>query len=177
MGFIQGEGGSQGTLFPVVPEDLVPTDHVCRVIDAFVPRLDMRQLGFERSTPAEMGRPGYDPRDLFKVYLHGWCTVERPFAMLKYAIFGHPRLLLGGLAGAQTEISLATMAYNLKTMINARNHQNEGRTRLAKPHSSGSLRLCSPPQQKKTAFRIRSTVLITSRPEFRNSLRNRGFAF
>ena len=38
--------------------------------------------------------------------------------MLEYAIFRHPRLLLGGLAGAQTEISLATMAYNLKTMIN-----------------------------------------------------------
>lgn len=47
------------------------------------------------------------------------CTVERPFAVLKYAIFGHPRFLMRGVAGAQTEISLATMAYNLKTMINA----------------------------------------------------------
>jgi hypothetical protein len=46
------------------------------------------------------------------------CTVERPFAMLKYVIFGHPRFLLRGLAGAQVEISLATLAYNLKTMMN-----------------------------------------------------------
>ncbi len=46
------------------------------------------------------------------------CTVERPFALLKYVIFGHPRFLLRGLAGAQTEISLATLAYNLKTMMN-----------------------------------------------------------
>jgi transposase len=46
------------------------------------------------------------------------CTVERPFALLKYVIFGHPRLLLRGLAGAQTEISFATLAYNLKTVIN-----------------------------------------------------------
>jgi transposase len=45
------------------------------------------------------------------------CTVERPFALLKYAIFGHPRLLLRGLAGARTEISLATLTYNLKTMM------------------------------------------------------------
>ena len=45
------------------------------------------------------------------------CTVERPFALLKYVIFGHPRFLLRGLRGAQTEVSLATMAYNLKTMI------------------------------------------------------------
>jgi Transposase DDE domain len=45
-------------------------------------------------------------------------TVEHPFAVLKYQIFGHPRLLLRGTGGAQTEISLATMAYNLKRMIN-----------------------------------------------------------
>ncbi len=43
-------------------------------------------------------------------------TVEHPFAALKYHIFGHPRLLLRGKGGAQTEISLATMAYNLKRM-------------------------------------------------------------
>jgi Transposase DDE domain len=40
--------------------------------------------------------------------------VEHPFSTLKYRIFGHPRLLLRGLAGARTEISLAVMVYNLK---------------------------------------------------------------
>jgi transposase len=44
--------------------------------------------------------------------------VELPFAVMKYRIFGHPRFLLRGLTGAQTEISLATMAYNLKRMMN-----------------------------------------------------------
>lgn len=72
MGFIQGEGRTQGTLFPVVLDDLVPGDHVCRVIDAFVARLEMSELGFERSEPAETGRPGYDPRDLLKLYLYGY---------------------------------------------------------------------------------------------------------
>jgi transposase len=72
MGFIQGEGRTQGTLFPVVLDDLVPCDHVCRVIDAFVARLEMSELGFERSAPAETGRPGYDPRDLLKLYLYGY---------------------------------------------------------------------------------------------------------
>jgi len=37
---------------------------------------------------------------------------------LKYRIFGHPRFLLRGLRGAQTEISLAVAAYNLKRMVN-----------------------------------------------------------
>ena len=45
------------------------------------------------------------------------CLAERPFVELKYRIFGHPRFLLRGRGGAQTEISLATLAYNLKRML------------------------------------------------------------
>lgn len=45
-------------------------------------------------------------------------TVEHPFGTLKYRIFGHPRFLLRGRLGAQCEMSLAVMAYNLKRMIN-----------------------------------------------------------
>jgi len=44
-------------------------------------------------------------------------TAEHPFATLKYHIFGHPRFLLRGRTGAQTEISLATLVYNLKRML------------------------------------------------------------
>lgn len=44
--------------------------------------------------------------------------VEHPFANLKYRIFGHPRFLLRGLPGAQTEISLGVAVYNLKGMLN-----------------------------------------------------------
>ncbi len=47
------------------------------------------------------------------------CTVEHPYAALKYQIFEKPRFLLRGLAGAATEIALATMAYNLKRALNA----------------------------------------------------------
>lgn len=72
MSYIEGEGRSQGTLFPVVLDDLVPGDHVCRVIDAFVEGLAMSELGFERAESAETGRPGYDPRDLLKLYLYGY---------------------------------------------------------------------------------------------------------
>jgi transposase len=60
MGFFRGEGRSQGTLFPVVLDDLVPADHLCRVIDAFVDGLSMSELGFERAEAAETGRPAYD---------------------------------------------------------------------------------------------------------------------
>lgn len=77
MAYIQGEGRSQGTLFPVVLDDVVPADHMCRVIDAFVGKLEMDKLGFERSEPANTGRPGYDPRDFLKLYLYGYLNQIR----------------------------------------------------------------------------------------------------
>src|SRR3974377_1784264 len=55
----------------------MPQNHVCRVIEAFVGRLDMAKLGFVRSEPAETGRPGYDPRDLLKLYLYGYMNQLR----------------------------------------------------------------------------------------------------
>ena|SRR5258708_3064343 len=36
MGYIQGDGRDQGTLFPVVLDDFVPADHVCRVIQIVI---------------------------------------------------------------------------------------------------------------------------------------------
>jgi transposase len=63
--------------FPVVLDELVPADHECRVIDAFVGTLAMAELGFERATAADTGRPGYDPRDLLKLYLYGYLNQIR----------------------------------------------------------------------------------------------------
>jgi transposase len=77
MSYIQDERRHQGTLFPVLMDDLVPADHVCRVIDAFVDKLAMSELGFERAESAETGRPGYDPRDLLKLYLYGYLNQIR----------------------------------------------------------------------------------------------------
>jgi len=42
------------------------------------------------------------------------CVVEHPFANLKYRIFEKPRFLLRGRRGAGTEMSLATLVWNLK---------------------------------------------------------------
>src|ERR1700761_3455308 len=77
MAYIEGEGRNQGTLFPVVLDDLVPTDHMCRVIDAFVGQLGMEKLNFERAQPADTGRPGYNPRSLLKLYLYGYLNQIR----------------------------------------------------------------------------------------------------
>ena len=72
MGYIRGEARGQEWLFPLSLDDLISADHVCRVIDAFVGRVDFHKLGFLRAEAAETGRPGYDPRDLLKLYLYGY---------------------------------------------------------------------------------------------------------
>lgn len=69
MAYILGEGRTQGILCPITLDDLIPPDHICRVLDALVVTLAMSQLGFERAEAADTGRPGYDPRDLLKLYL------------------------------------------------------------------------------------------------------------
>ena len=58
-------------------DDLMPTDHVCRVIDSSVEGLAMLELGFERAEAAETGRPDYGPRDLLKLYLYGYVNQIR----------------------------------------------------------------------------------------------------
>ncbi len=77
MAYIRGEARDQTAMFPVTLEELIPSDHICRVIEAFVGRLDVAKLGFERAEPAETGRPGYDPRDLLKLYLYGYLQQVR----------------------------------------------------------------------------------------------------
>jgi transposase len=77
MGFVTGHARDQGSLFPVVLDDLVPGEHLVRVIDAFVNRLDLVGLGFGKAEPAATGRPPYDPADLLKLYLYGYLNQVR----------------------------------------------------------------------------------------------------
>ena len=72
---------------PWVLDELVPADHVCRVIDAFVGTLAMAELGFERATAADTGRPGYDPGDLLKLYLYGYLNQIRSRDAWKLSVF------------------------------------------------------------------------------------------
>ena len=71
-GYVKGVSRDQATLFPERLDELVAADAAVRVVDLFIDRLDVGQLGFKRSAPAELGRPGYDPRDLLKLYLYGY---------------------------------------------------------------------------------------------------------
>ena len=68
----KGKSREQLVLFPVSLEEKIEEDNEIRVIDAFVESLDMEKIGINRSKPKGTGRPGYDPRDMLKIYLYGY---------------------------------------------------------------------------------------------------------
>ena len=70
--FIEGEDRSQSTLFPERLDDYIAEDNAVRVVDAFVDRLDLAELGFARAEPSATGRPAYHPGMLLKIYIYGY---------------------------------------------------------------------------------------------------------
>lgn len=72
MGYIEGENRKQKLLFPESLDEYVTEESPVRLFDAFADSLDITALEFDRSTPKEEGRPGYNPRDLIKLYIYGY---------------------------------------------------------------------------------------------------------
>ena len=77
MGYVLGEDRGAVALLPAAIVDYVAAEAPVRVIDAFVVGLDVEGLGFARAVPAATGRPGYDPRDLLKLYIYGYLNELR----------------------------------------------------------------------------------------------------
>jgi transposase len=77
MGYVEGTNREQVVLFPAVIDDYVTGDNPVRFVEAFVKGLDLETLGFRRAEPEERGRPGYDPRDLLKLYIYGYVNEIR----------------------------------------------------------------------------------------------------
>ena len=72
MGYLTGDDRNQPNLLPPAIDEYVDQDAPVRVVDASVDTLNFRTLGFNRAAPASTGRPGYDPRDLLKLYIYGY---------------------------------------------------------------------------------------------------------
>ena len=53
-------------------DSLVSPDSQARIIDSFIDSLDLKSMGFAKSTPAVEGRPSYSANDLLKLYLYGY---------------------------------------------------------------------------------------------------------
>ncbi len=69
MGYVEGVDVKQ--MMMASWDDMVDPESIARLIDAFVDSLDLQGLGFQKASPAEEGRPAYDPGSLLKLYLYG----------------------------------------------------------------------------------------------------------
>lgn len=75
MQFIQGQQRQQ-TYFATL-EDQVASNNAVRLIDAFIDKLDLQQLGFAKTSPNSEGRPAFAPQILLKLYLYGYLNKIR----------------------------------------------------------------------------------------------------
>ena len=77
MTHIAGLERDQLLLLPEAVDDYVGSDNPVRFIDAFVEGLDLTAAGFLRVEAKAMGRPGYAPGDLLKLYIYGYLNRVR----------------------------------------------------------------------------------------------------
>ena len=69
MVHLSGTDRSQLLLLPEAIDDYVGPNNPVRFIEVFVDGLDLQDAGFARVHAKTMGRPGYDPADLLKLYI------------------------------------------------------------------------------------------------------------
>ena len=72
VGFVEGRDRGQVTLFPARLDDYVAEDNPVRAVDVFVDNLDLDKLDFIRVQALDIGRPGYNPRMMLKLYIYGY---------------------------------------------------------------------------------------------------------
>lgn len=82
MKFIQGQNRTQTFLFPISIDQTIAHDNEVRLIDLFVEKLDLGELGFDIDFE-ENGRPAYHPADLLKLFIYGYMNRIRSSRQLE----------------------------------------------------------------------------------------------
>ena len=70
MRYIQGADREQQTYWSL--EDMIDEESMVRIIDRYIETSDLKELGFKGVTPAEKGRPRYEPGVMMKLLLYGY---------------------------------------------------------------------------------------------------------
>jgi len=72
MGYIKTQNRQQTILLPNKLDNYITQENPTRLIDAFVNTLNLKQLGFTKTTPSKEGRPAYHPNTLLKLWIYGY---------------------------------------------------------------------------------------------------------
>lgn len=131
MAYKKGSDRRQRVLFPDCIDEYVEADAPVRLFDAFVDRLKMDELGFIRSTPAETGTPGYDPRDLLKLYIYGYF----------YQVRSSRKLARECKCNVEVMWLLSKLAPDFRTISDFRKDNKEAITKVYKEFNKFCMRL------------------------------------
>jgi transposase len=71
------KGNSRNQTYFITLDDQVLADNPVRLMDAFIDKLDLQQLGFSKTVDHSEGRPPYAPQVLLKLYLYGYLNKLR----------------------------------------------------------------------------------------------------
>ena len=82
--FKSGFDRNQLALFPTSLDDMIDSDNIVRVVDAFVDSLDLVPFHFKYSSPSSKGNKPYNPKDLLKLALFGYVKKVRSSRSLMY---------------------------------------------------------------------------------------------
>jgi len=82
---IEGFNRDQTLLFPKTLDQYISQDNPARFIDAFAESLNLQEIGFTHSTPADTGKPSYNPQDHLKLYIYGYLNQIRSSRRLEQA--------------------------------------------------------------------------------------------
>ena len=72
MGYKNGIDRNQITIMPESLDDFVSEDNICRIIDAFVNMLKVKEINFKYAETKATGCPPYSPLMMTKLYLYGY---------------------------------------------------------------------------------------------------------
>lgn len=85
MSFIEGQSRAEVCLLAPCIDDYVSPNALVEVVDVFVDRLDLNELGFGRTVAAATGRPGFRPGDMLRLYIWRYLNQVRSSRMLERA--------------------------------------------------------------------------------------------
>ena len=76
MEYIVGEAREQLILFSEALDDIIGEENPVRFIDAYIEKLDLRELHF-KVRGSNIGRPAYSEKLLLKIYIYGYMNMIR----------------------------------------------------------------------------------------------------
>ena len=137
---VEGQDRTQSAPFPERLDDWIREDSTVRVIDVFVDEPDRRQLAFDWTQPAAIGRQAHSPATLAKIQAYGYLNRLRSSRRLGTEAQGNLELIrLGG-----------RLAPGIKTIADFRRDSGESSRkvcgvglRMVRPESCCEVRLDS----------------------------------